>query len=182
MKISDLVGIGRLGSCDARGFYRVLIKPEYMSVFMETDEVFLIFNSDRVFYVTISEREFSDRKIWIRFAEDGIDIERGLHKEVILAIENIETDEDDDQMDELIGYDVIFSGIRIGRVKDYFHNNAQYVLEIETELGIQILLPYVDYFVGNEDEEHRQLIVQNVESILDSNDLVLGSSGLRKAP
>jgi ribosomal 30S subunit maturation factor RimM len=180
MNISDLVGIGRLGSCDARGFYRVLIKPEYMTDFMQTDDVYLIFNSDRVFYVTISERELSDRKIWIRFAEDGIDTERSLHKEVILAIEDTDAEADDVQIDELIGYDVIFSGITIGRVEDYFHNNAQYVLEIGTEPGIRILLPYVEYFVEKKDEEHRQLIVQNVESILDSNDLMLSSSGLRK--
>ncbi|HOZ01709.1 MAG TPA: hypothetical protein PLG20_07810, partial [Candidatus Syntrophosphaera sp.] len=67
MDLSDLIGIGKLGGPDEAGFYQVLVKPRFRELLARTDDVFLIFDSDRVFYVTISERDFSDRKLRVRF-------------------------------------------------------------------------------------------------------------------
>ena len=85
MNVSDLIGIGRLGGQDADGFFQVLIKARYREIFSATNDVYLIFNSDRVFFVTICERNVSDRKVRVRFVEDGIAEERN-HREVIIAI------------------------------------------------------------------------------------------------
>ncbi len=165
MKISDLIGIGRLGGQDSHGFFHVMVKPEFRSAFFKTDDVFLIFNSDRVFYVTISERIVSEKKLRVRFVEDGIAAERALHKEAIIAIEPIE--EEDDGLDKLIGYTVIHAGKQVGILKDYFHNNAQYVLEIEAPDGREILVPFVEHFVAQTIDAARVIELRNAQGLID---------------
>ena len=164
MKLSDLLGIGRLGGPDGEGFFQVLIKPRYRDRFAETDDVFLIFNSDRVFYVTISEREVSDRKLRVKFAEDGVAEERKLHREAIIAIPAPE--ESAEEPEELLGYTVTFEGKEVGRVADYFHNNAQYVLVVEMAGGGELLIPLVDHFVAEIIPDPGVICLANAESLL----------------
>ncbi|MGC9362595.1 MAG: ribosome maturation factor RimM [Candidatus Syntrophosphaera sp.] len=167
MKVSDLVGIGRLGGRDSEGFYQVLVKPRYRSVFAETDDVFLIFNSDRVFYVTISERD-TDRKPRVKFAEDGIAEERVKHREVIIAIEpSPEAPDGSGEMEQLIGYTVVFQEREVGKVKDFFHNNAQYVLVVESPAGEEILIPMVEHFVSGVIPDPGVIVLDNAESLLE---------------
>jgi hypothetical protein len=99
-----------------------MIKPEYRTVFSELEEVYLIFNSDRVFYVTICERKQSDRKTWIKLKEDGVAEEQKLHKEVIIAMAEDSLAETDDSLEGLIGY-LVYYRQSVGRY-DYFFNGS----------------------------------------------------------
>lgn len=168
MKVSDLTGIGRLGGMDADGFYPVVVKPRFREVLAEAQDVYLIFNSDRVFFVSICERDDSDRKPRLRFAEDGVAEERKKHREVILALplEN----EDEDAPEELVGYVVVFQEREIGKVTDYFHNNAQYVLEVSTPSGSEILIPMVDFYIDEVIENPGVIVLINAESLLEESD------------
>lgn len=167
MNPSDLIGIGRLGGQDAEGYFQVLIKSQFRTVFAETDDIYLIFNSDRVFFVTISERNLSDRKFRVKFAEDGIADERKRHKEAILAIPA--EHEDEEEPDALIGYTVVFLEREVGKVKDYFHNNAQYVLVVETTEGKEILVPWVDHYVSEIIADPKVVVLCNAESLLEES-------------
>ncbi|MBP7205694.1 MAG: hypothetical protein KBA54_04170 [Candidatus Cloacimonetes bacterium] len=165
MKVSDLTGIGRLGGIDADGFYHVMVKPRFRRLLAETDEIYLIFNSDRVFFVTICDRDISDRKLRLKFAEEGIDEERKLHREVILALQ---TGEDEtDEPDELLGFTVVFANREVGKVKDYFHNNAQYVLVVSGSDGVEFLIPFVDYYIGEVIPDPGVIVLINAESLLE---------------
>jgi len=164
MKVSDLTAVGRLGGMDADGFFQVMVKPHYRKILTETEEIFLIFNSDRVFFVTISDRDISDRKLRLRFTEDGIDRERKLHREVILALPPEE--EESDEPDELLGYTMVFQDREVGKVTDYFHNNAQYVLVVTAPDGTEILIPQVDHFVGEVIPDPGVVVLINAESLL----------------
>ncbi len=164
MDSSDLIGIGRLGGLDDEGFFQFLLKAQYRDEFERAEEVYLIFNSDRVFFVTISERDTSDRKIRVKFAEDGIAEERKLHREAIIAIEGESGEEDSPAA--LIGYTVMFDGRAIGKICDYFHNNAQYVLAVETPEGREILIPWVDHFVSGIIPDPGVVLLQNAASLL----------------
>ncbi|HQF67360.1 MAG TPA: hypothetical protein PLC91_00310 [Candidatus Cloacimonadota bacterium] len=165
MNVSDLIGIGRLGGQDADGFFQVLIKARYREVFSATNDVYLIFNSDRVFFVTICERNVSDRKMRVRFAEDGVAEERKLHREVIIAIPP-EDQEEDDAPADVFGFSVVFQDKEIGVVEDYFHNNAQYVLVIKC--GAQeLLIPWVDYYVSDIIPDPGVIVLSNAESFLE---------------
>ncbi len=142
-------------------------------------KVYLIFNSDRVFYVTISEVKETEKKTWIRFAEDGVTQERPLHKEVIVAVDPEEETEDDDELDELIDAPVYYRDVLIGRLDSYFYNNAQYVLEVETEPGIRLLVPYVDFFVQIQAASPAGIYLQNADSLLESCGLGIEAGTIR---
>ncbi|MCB5229696.1 MAG: hypothetical protein LHW44_06505 [Candidatus Cloacimonetes bacterium] len=165
MKVSDLIGIGRLGGEDADGFFHVLIKPRYRSAFEDAQSVFLLFTSDRVFYVTISEKKVSDNKVMIRFAEDGISEERRRHRETLIAIE-AEALETDEGLDHLIGYGVLYQDRHLGEVQDYFYNNAQYVLIIRLDTGAELMVPYVDYYVQNQIPDPGMIELAHADSLL----------------
>jgi len=169
MEVSDLVGIGRLGGMDAQGYFQVLIKPRYRPAFEDAQSVFLIFKSDRVFYVTISERKVSDKKVMVRFVEDGVDIERRLHREVLIALEP-DSLEEDEGLERLLGYEVLFEDRSLGTVKDYFHNNAQYVLVIEMASGRELLVPHVDHYMQAEIPDPGVLVLINAQPLIDSLD------------
>ncbi len=165
MKVSDLTGIGRLGGIEADGFYQVIVKPRFRRALAETNEIFLIFNSDRVFFVSISDRDISDRKLRLKFAEDGIAEERKLHREVILALQP-EEDEASDEPDRLLGYTAIFQGREIGKVTDYFHNKAQYVLVLTAAGGREILIPLVERYVSEIIPDPGVIVLENAEGLL----------------
>jgi ribosomal 30S subunit maturation factor RimM len=165
MNVSDLIGIGRLGGKDEEGFYHVMVKPRYRQTLLDAEEVFLIFNSDRVFFVTISDRDISDRRIRIKFAEEGVAEERALHRETIVAIAS--EPETEDQPESLVGYSVVFENREVGKVTDYFHNNAQYVLVVTDPSGQEILIPLVDHFVSEVIPDPGVIVLVNAGSLLD---------------
>lgn len=167
MNYPGLVGIGRLGGRDAEGFHHVMIKPEYRTVFSELEEVYLIFNSDRVFYVTICERKQSDRKTWIKLKEDGVAEEQKLHKEVIIAMAEDSLAETDDSLEGLIGYLVYHEGSLLGKVDDYFFNGAQDVLQILDSAETEYLIPYVDYYIAKVDVAEKIILLQNAADLID---------------
>ncbi|MCB5245615.1 MAG: hypothetical protein RBR57_06205 [Candidatus Syntrophosphaera sp.] len=165
MQFSDLVGIGKLGGKEADGFYSVLVKSDYRPILLTIRDVYLIFNSDRVFFVTISEREESGRKLRIKFAEDGIDEERRKHREAIIAIPRQENKESFPE--SVLGYTASFEGNMVGKITGYFHNNAQYVLEITDNQNEEILIPWVEHFIGEIDSNKEELILLNMNELLD---------------
>ena len=142
-----LTGIGKLGRQDADGFHPVMIKPEFRTVFSELEELYLIFNSDRVFYVTISERKIKDKKTWIKLKEDGIAEEQYLHKDVVIAIDAQDTESKGTSLDYLLGYQAIFADEEFGIIEDFFFNGAQQVLQIVDKNKIEYLVPFVDYYI-----------------------------------
>ena len=170
MLAPKLIGIGRLGGQDKTGWHHVMIKPEYRSGFVRADDVYLIFESDRVFFVTISDRKQCDRKTWVRFAEDGIAEERKLQREVIVAIEteNIDNDEIEDSVE---AYSVVFNGTPLGYIKEIFYNGAQDVYVVETPVSIELLVPAVDFFIQQQVNDQKLIILQNMEDLLLANNL-----------
>ncbi|MBM4403229.1 MAG: hypothetical protein FJ042_02395 [Candidatus Cloacimonetes bacterium] len=169
METSDLIGIGKLGGRDGDGYYHVMVKPSLRATVEAITDCFLIFRCDRVFYVTISDAKLSQGRWYVRFAEDGIDEERSLHKEVILAVEPevLDSGKDDEDLDDLIGYQVIQGEAVIGTICDYFDNTAHHVLVIETIAGKELMIPYVDHYVLSVQAELRTVIVQNAGSLLE---------------
>ena len=180
MQTQDLIGIGRLGGQDTHGYFHLMVKAGFRAQLSPGVEVYLIFNSDRVFYVTICDIRESDKKLWVKFAEDGIAEERPLHKEAIVAIYDEQTDEDSSELDVLIGCSVIFEGVSIGSLETYFHNGAQYVLEVKTTLNSELLIPYVDYYVEGTIATPPTILLQNAYALLEAEGLKLEAGGLQR--
>jgi ribosomal 30S subunit maturation factor RimM len=166
-----LIGIGRLGGQDSEGWHHVMIRPEYKAGFAHMMELYLIFEENRVFYVTISDRKQSDKKTWLRFAEDGIAEERKLHREAILAISEEPEEEDDDV--SLPGMDVVYQGVLLGCVVDVFFNGAQDVLVIATALDVELMVPYVAHYINEAAAGDGVIHLKNLDDLLQAADLAL---------
>jgi len=167
MRLPGLTGIGKLGGRDADGFHHVMIKPGYRSVLAELSEVYLIFNSDRVFYVTISERKQSGKKTWLRFLEDGVSEEQPKHKDVVLAIAEEAEDAVASDAFSLAGYKVMIGNELLGEVVGVFYNGAQDVLQITDTAGIEVLIPMVDHYIESVQSDNRCIILHNAEGLID---------------
>lgn len=163
----NLVSIGKLGGRDTYGFHHVMIKPDYRTVFSGLEELYLIFNSNRVFYVTISERKQSEKKLWVKFLEDGIAEEQPKHKDVILAIAEEVTETEVTGLDALIGYNVISSGAELGIVEDYFYNGAQHVLQIVDKQKRELLIPFVDHYIEAVLDNLKSIVLQNATELIE---------------
>jgi len=171
MEYKDLIGIGRLGGRDNDGYFHVMVKPDFKSVLSGLAECFLIFNSDRVFFVSIQDIKTCDKKTWIKFNEDGIETERDLHKEVIIAIDRFDEEDEDDPelelLDSLIDATVYFMDKELGRLDDYFYNGAQYVLVIKAADDTEILVPFVDHFVVPAEQNATKIVLRNAKQLLE---------------
>lgn len=169
MTAPHLIGIGRLGGQDNEGWHHVMIRPEYKAGFAHMVNLYLIFEENRVFYVTISDRKECDKKTWVRFAEDGIAEERKLHRETILAI--AEVPEEDDE-DSLLGLDVVYQDSLLGCVVDVFFNGAQDVLVISTPLDTELMVPHVEHYLADPISGSDVIFLKNMEDLLASEGLV----------
>jgi len=169
MTAPHLIGIGRLGGQDSEGWHHVMIRPEFKEGFSHMVELYLIFEENRVFYVTISDRKDCDKKTWVRFAEDGIAEERKLHRETILAIADDADNEDDES---LLGQDVVYQDALLGCVVDVFFNGAQDVLVISTALDTELMVPHVDHYLAEQDSGSDVIYLKNMDDLLAANGLL----------
>ena len=161
-----LTSIGKLGRQDADGFHPVMIKPEFRTVFSGLEDLYLIFNSDRVFYVTISERKIKEKKTWIKLKEDGVAEEQFLHKDVVIAIDAKDCESEDTSLNYLLGYQAIFADEELGIIEDYFFNEAQQVLQILDSNGIEYLVPFVDYYIDTVIDNPGCVILKNALELI----------------
>lgn len=139
-------------------------------------DLYLIFEKDRVFYVTISDRKERDKKNWVKFAEDGIAEERKLHREVVIAIED--SVEEQDAEEELLGRDVVYGELILGCVVDVFFNGAQDVLVIATDLEIDLMIPHVDHYFLPAKADSDVLFLRNMEELLLSSGIRISDGEL----
>lgn len=167
-----------MGGQDGEGWHHVMIKPRYREDFDHMSELYLIFEQDRVFYVTISDRKVRDKKNWVKFAEDGIAAERKLHREVMMAIED--STEADDMTEELLGCDVVYEELLLGCVVDVFYNGAQEVLVIATPLDIDLLVPMVDRYLLPGAKDSDVLYLGNLDELLAASGLLIVDGQLRQ--
>jgi ribosomal 30S subunit maturation factor RimM len=172
-----LIGIGRLGGTDSEGWHHVMIKPSFRAEFDHIVDLYLIFEENRVFYVTISDRKQSEKKTWVRFAEDGVAEERKLHKEVILALEDQDPSQEEEET-SLLGLDVVFGEQLLGCVVDIFFNGAQDVLVISTALDVEIMVPVVDHYIPSLPEAEGVIFLQNMEDLLFASGLKMEAGRL----
>ena len=68
---------------------------------------------------------------------------------------------------DLIGMEVMEDGEFLGKVTDVIQNTAQDIFEVELENGKKVLIPKVDSFVLDIDEESRKITVRLIEGLLE---------------
>ena len=160
------LGIGRLGGQDEQGWHHLMIKPAFLAEMDQVKDLYLIFEKDRVFYVTISDRKTCDKKLWVKFLEDGIAAERKRHREVYLAID-AEDLPSEGTSERYLGLDVAYEDTLIGCVAEVFYNGAHDVLVVATALDEDILIPAVKHYLLPESDPYQALRLQNMDDLLD---------------
>jgi ribosomal 30S subunit maturation factor RimM len=168
MEISDLVVIGRLGRLEPDGFYCIQLGQSYKFLLNQLSECFLIFSSQRVFFVTVVETKLSGPRAYWRFMEDGIAEECRKSAKVLVALAPEDVPQAEaDETSSLVGYTVQFMDEIIGTVSDAMVNRMQSVLMIELTDGRELLVPNVEHYVVTQDITKRLLSMQNLELLLE---------------
>lgn len=169
MELSELVEIGRLGKLDSDNLFCAQIKHSFESVLNQLQKCFLIFNSHRVFFVTVSEIVKKGRRLYLRFEDDGIDDEVMINPNPIIAIdrEDLPVSEESDRLGQYFGYRVSFQDSIIGELSGAIENSMQSVLIIGLLDGRELMVPYVDQYVRDIDNRHKTIELINIEQLLE---------------
>jgi len=169
MEISDLVGIGRLGRLESDGFYHVQFSQPYKSVLNQLQDCFLIFSSNRVFYVTVAETKVFGKHAYLRFKEDGIAEEVTKYANVVIALpeEDLSDSEEEKGLSSLYGYKVRFQNTDIGSISHAIVNPMQAVFSIELNDGRELLVPNVEHYISRIDKKSKKVFLQNIEQLLE---------------
>lgn len=169
MEVSDLVGIGKLGKQEPDGFYHIQLSQSYKTILDQLEQCFLIFSSNRVFYVTVVETKTKGTRTYLRFLEDGVAEECKKHPKVIVAIDpnDFYEDDDEDDISYLLGYDIFYQDNIIGRLTDAMINRMQSVLVISLNDERELLVPNVSQYVSAIDKQSQIVYLQNLDELLE---------------
>ncbi len=168
MEVSDLVAIGRLGRQEPDGFHCVKLSPAHRHLFPDLTSCFLIFSSQRVFFVTVVERKITGKRQYLKFKEDGVAAECLRSERIILALAPDELPRNEQELEilGLCGYDVLYQDRIIGTVSDAMINPMQSVFVVDLQDGGELLIPNVEKYVLSVDKKTHTVITQNLDGLL----------------
>lgn len=169
MEISDLVVIGRLGRLEPDGFFSIQFSQSHQSVLSALKECYLIFTSNRVFFVTVKETKTVGSRSFICFQEDGVSEEAIKHPNAEAALPNRDLDEviSSEDTDSVMGYIAVFGNEEIGEIDGVMLNSMQSVLIISLTQGGELLVPNVENFVREINIKNQTVVFQNIEGLLE---------------
>lgn len=168
--------IGRVGSAAGlRGEFRVNLYAAESANLKEGKNLLFRHSAEK------SEGEFEAVCKNVRYQKDKpvIKVEGVEDRNAAEALRGMEVYIDETELDELpegehyvrnlIGCTVrdIASGTDVGLLTDVIQNTAQSVLEVKTADGKEVLIPAVDAFMRNIDEEGRLIEVELIPGFLD---------------
>lgn len=165
MQIEDLKEIGRLGNRqDENGFVRIRKNDNFQPDFLLIKDIFLVFQDNRVRYVTVEETTKKGQKDYIKILEREV-IEEAVKLNNVKICLPPEYFEDDDDLDfNPLSFTVDFNGTKYGQIKDYFLTPAYLVFVIDFE-GKEIMIPDVDKYVKEYDLDEEIIYFQNIREL-----------------
>jgi ribosomal 30S subunit maturation factor RimM len=168
MQQSDLLPIGRLGTVYNNTGY-ISFKPLkfFRPALFSKKNFYLIFNSDRVFYVTLDKIKQYQGKLYLRFVEDGIIEELEVTKKALVLIEKQQYLEIENKNNSLLDFTVIFREQEIGTVQEIMEDSYQDRIIVELYDGKEVIIPDVEHFIAKKDSETKRLYTQNIEELLE---------------
>ncbi len=170
MQLSDLLPIGRLGKVfNNTGYISFRPSELFRPALFSSKKFFLIFNSDRVFYVTLDKIKFHQNKFYLRFVEDGIieELENFRKPRVMIEKEFYYQSEGDTEYHRVTEYKVSFKGEEIGIVEEIWEDGFQDRLIVVLNDGRDVIIPDVEQYVERKDSKLRTVFLKNVEELLE---------------
>jgi len=156
---SELVNIGRVSAAvGLKGEVRIVLHSADSDNLKEGKHLLLKLGNKKFEADCVKVRYQNDRPvIRIEGVEDRNAAEELRGMEIFIAADQLEElPEGEHYVRDIVGYSVIdrASDTTIGTLKDVIQNTSQNVLDIEGEDGRQILVPAVDAFLKNIDDEN----------------------------
>jgi len=169
MNIDDLAVVGRLGRKEPGDYYHVMITAAGKEYIKLHRECFLVFNSDRVFFVTVDDTKTFGKRMYYHFQEDGVaeEFRKVRETRIALAKDDLATSEDEHLPELLTDFQVSYQDEIIGRVSDALINPMQSVMVIILNDGRELLVPQVEHYVKAVDGQSRIVYVVNLELLLE---------------
>lgn len=166
MKLSDLIKIGTLGNTiNKDGMVKCNLKSDFIDINLEN--VFLIFRDDKVRYVSVIKESQSGV---FRIILDDIEVmqEAVKEKDVIIALPQNEIEAfGKSYHDNLINYKIFQDNIEIGYVIEEFDNFAQKIITIKTEDGQDFMIPVVEKYIIQIDNNSKSINVKEIDGLLE---------------
>ena len=163
MKVEDLIPFGSLGK------YKEKTEDFSCSFFQnapgnmdQLKEVFLIFKDKRGRFVDVV---FSGNRISIPDSDIRNDLLEDKGTRIALTREDLEQRDFRDRMIPKKDIEIVFNGEIIGKLIDSFDNHAHVVLVVELNNGKEIMIPFVDLYVGRSGDNC--LHVMNIKDLLE---------------
>ena len=169
---SELVNIGRIGSSvGLRGEVRVnLYAPD--SENLKEGKVLLLKRGDKEISAECTGLRLQKDKPVIKL--EGITDRNAADEirnmEIYIHAEDLEPlPEGEYYVRDIVGFTVhdSASGRNIGRLEDVIQNTAQSILDVRTDEGRQVLIPFVDAFVKSIDDEGEVIEVELIPGFID---------------
>lgn len=168
---SELVNIGRIGSSvGLKGEVRVNLYAQDSDNLKE-GKVLLLKHASKVIEAECVSVRLQKNKPVIKLEgiSDRTAAEGIRDMEVYISEDQLEElPEGEHYVRDIIGYTVhdIASGTDIGKLTDVIQNTAQNVLDIETPEGKQVLIPAVDAFMRDIDDENNLIKVELIPGFI----------------
>ncbi len=169
MQLSDLLPIGRLGKVfNNTGYISFRPSELFRPALFSCKKFYLIFNSDRVFYVTLDKIKLHQNKFYLRFVEDGIleELESFKRPRLMIEKELYYQTEGDEEYHRVTDYKVFFKGEEIGTVEEIWEDGFQDRLIVILNDGKEVIIPDVEQYVVRKDHKEKSIYLVDVEELL----------------
>jgi len=145
MLISDLVAIGKLGKpIDENGFIPFKAGKNFHPEFL--GNIFLVFRNNSVRYVTVEEVK-NNYRIKIDDSETAQTAADEGNVKVMLPSIEIDSVNNELDIDDHVGKEIIFNSEKIGNVTEILNNSVYDLLICELNNKQELMIPLLDKFI-----------------------------------
>lgn len=169
--VDEFLFIAKIQSAGKNGFVKIQLIPGFFDNLKKIKYLFLDFwNQKKKF--ELEEIVTNKTSVFFKFQnfDDERDISVLLDREIFISKSELENlNLDDVHTKDIIGFKVFKNEHCIGIVSDFYEAPANSVIELKSDDGKEILIPFVESILINVDYEKKELVV-NPDFGLDDED------------
>ncbi len=152
-----------------KGELNVHILEDFQAEVLTPGPVFLSMEGQQIPYLIESLEIVSSNMVRMKLKNvDTPEVAESLRKvKMLLPSERAEPFKTAES--ELISFDVFDDDHHIGKVKELLSTKAQDLISVITDEGVEVLIPFVDAFIVEQDNVNQKLILNLPEGLVDLN-------------
>lgn len=169
MSKKEFTIIGRLGNLkNDEEEYQFLPNDNFQSaIFAKVEKLYMIFTEHRVFFVEVKKFSKQNSKYWISFKDDGVKEEFDKRKSAKIAIPEhkyfaVAMGEEYEDITDFKAYE---NDLFLGKIVNYIYTAGHRVIVIVDNDDNELLIPEVDYYLHEVDQDKKIAYFQNTQSL-----------------